>query len=126
MRRQIGRPRFPSAHAFTDRQRIIRKRLERDAEAFSHRLPAPAGDVEGLAGGGEPVGMLMQGVACRRPGRKLVAGIDGRLQTSNQRVKARSEMRLERGDRVSSAEQCLLGVVQQLAQRFRRRQVRPG
>src|SRR6201993_3667354 len=87
MRRQIGRPRFPSTHAFSDRQRIIRKRLERDAEPFSHRLPAPAGDVEGLAGGGEPVGMLMQGVTRSGPGRQLVTLSDGRLQSLHQCVK---------------------------------------
>ena len=52
MRRQIGRPWFPRAHALRRQQWIIRERVERNAETFSHCLPAPAGNMEGFAGGG--------------------------------------------------------------------------
>src|ERR1700737_2022333 len=79
MRREIGWPWFPGAHALGNRQRSFRERLERDGETFSHRLSAPAGNVKGLAGGGKPVGMFMRNVACRRPGRQPVARIHGCL-----------------------------------------------
>src|SRR6516225_4476658 len=103
MRRQIGRPWFPRARALERRQWIIREWLERDAETFSHCLPAPAGDMERLAGGGEPVGMLVHGVTRRCPDRQPVALSDGRLQPPYQCIKARSKMRLERGDRIPAA-----------------------
>ena len=103
MRRQIGRPWFPRARALGRWQWILRERLKRDAGTFSHCLPAPAGDMERLAGGGEPVGMLVHGVTRRCPGRQPVALSDGRLQPPYQCIKARFKMRLERGDRIPAA-----------------------
>ena len=77
---QLGRPRFPCPLIRQQIERIIIERSQLDPKLLAHRGARPADHVIGLVGGGEPIGLLVQGVIGGRPCWQVIAMVDGRLQ----------------------------------------------
>ncbi len=73
--RTARRPWFPGLQTVEQRQRVVPQRREPDAERLGQLARVPAGDVDGLGGGGEVVSPLVQHVVVRLPFRQPVAGV---------------------------------------------------
>jgi hypothetical protein len=81
--------------------------------------------MKGFARGSEAVRRLVRAIGGFIPCRQLITGVDRLLVQGDEPLIAVSEMRLERGDRIVAAEQCLGCIVQEFPAGLGPRQAAP-